>query len=149
MKFLLLIPGSSRISTICEKYWHLNTTFKAMCTVTLHHCQRKTCWNNTSPLKRLLTSPHCTYSKSYDTITNDVSNIWFTSSYYHNTFIKKIGTNMFGNVLFSEHLVELKVNILPSHRLHFSILRKCSLTVFLCLKQRLILLLETSPCGYK
>lgn len=33
-----------------------------------------------------------------------------------------IGTNMFGNNnLFSEHLVELKVKILPSYRLHFNI----------------------------
>lgn len=33
-----------------------------------------------------------------------------------------IGTNLFGNIiLFSEHLVELKVKILPSYRLQINI----------------------------
>lgn len=99
VKFLVwnLIPGCSRKSTVCEKYWHFNTTFKAMCTVTLHHCQKRPA-EIVAVFKKVINKPSLyIYSTSQRDISLDVSNIRFTSN-YHNTFMKIIWCKSLGPI---------------------------------------------------
>lgn len=87
VKFLLW----KRKSTICGKYWHFNTTFKAMCNANIHHCQKKeTCWCPWKDYWPSFTVQEFNYTKIYEIWANVLSSIRFLCSYYNSIFMKRM-----------------------------------------------------------
>lgn len=135
--------GYPRKPTICKKQWHFNTTFKAMWTATLHRCQKRPAEEIHQSSERPLTSQSLESNKAY---ASDFSKI--RGEMMQSTWSNKSECL----ISFSEDFVQLKkekkrkkkIKIMPRRSLHFNIGRWCSSKILLCLKQSLILVLETS-----